>query len=284
MQRPINVLIFTMNPAGAEEARRRPVYVWGKKGQVMSGQMPVLKKPERVRKGSRKLLAILILLFIVLLAVLFFNSSISKISDIQIDGERFASRDEIARLAGIVAGDAFFGTTGSTIEARVQELPQVEKATVVKKFPGVVKITVEEYPAVAFELSAEGEVAALLSNGTRTAASHDEMLLVDKPILTGWKKDDPVKAELTKQLARIPANQLTDLSEIIPIPSTAYPDRILIYTRTKFEVVTAVSVLADKIETMNAVIETQEPGKITLLLAGTYKPFDTTDVENSDSG
>ena len=185
----------------------------------MSGQMPVLKKPERVRKGSRKLLAILILLFIVLLAVLFFNSSISKISDIQIDGERFASRDEIARLAGIVAGDAFFRTTGSTIEARVQELPQVEKATVVKKFPGVVKITVEEYPAVAFELSAEGEVAALLSNGTRTAASHDEMLLVDKPILTGWKKDDPVKAELTKQLARIPANQLTDLSEIIPIPS-----------------------------------------------------------------
>ena len=44
------------------------------------------------------------------------------------------------------------------------------------------------------------------------------------------------------------------------------------------------SVLADKIETMNAVIETQEPGKITMLLAGTYEPFDTTDAENSDSG
>ncbi|MOA64140.1 hypothetical protein D3C78_1901040 [compost metagenome] len=55
------------------------------------------------------------------------------------------------------------------------------------------------------------------------------------------------------------------------------------FTRTKFEVITAVSVLPEKIEALNAVIETQEPGKITMLLADTYVPFPG-EGENVESG
>ncbi|NIK75864.1 cell division protein FtsQ [Paenibacillus castaneae] len=246
----------------------------------MNTQMPVLKEPKRKRMGSRRLLTILILMFIALLAVLFFNSSISKISDIQIEGMRFATQEEIGQAAAIVVGDAFFKTSSSTIEDRVRTLPQINNAVVTKTFPGVVKIVVEEYQAVAFELSEQGEMTALLSNGTSIDASNDEMLLVDKPVLSGWAKDDPHKAELTKALGLIPKKQLSDLSEITPNPSPAYPDRIIIYTRTKFEVVTAISVLQDKIEALNAVIETQEPGKITMLLADTYVPFNNESLEN----
>ncbi|CAM4147455.1 FtsQ-type POTRA domain-containing protein [Paenibacillus alkaliterrae] len=249
----------------------------------MSAQMPVLKEPGRKRMGSRKLLSILLLLFMALLTVLFFNSSISKISEIQIEGNRFAAREEIGQAAAVVVGDAFFRTSSQAIEGRVMTLPQMEKVTVTKAFPGVVKITVKEYPVVAFELSAHGEMTALLSNGTSVNADNDQLLLVDKPVLSGWSDDDPVKEELTKQLGKMGTKQLSDLSEIIPIPSTAYPDRIVIYTRTKFEVITAVSVLPEKIEALNAVIETQEPGKITMLLADTYVPFHTESSENMDS-
>ncbi|WP_424768294.1 cell division protein FtsQ/DivIB [Paenibacillus sp. sgz302251] len=249
----------------------------------MSSQMPVLKEPARKRKGSRKLIIILSLLFIALLAVLFFNSSISKISEITVDGMRFATKEEIGKASEVMIGEAFFGTTSSTIEQRIKKLPQINKAAVTKVFPGVLKIMVEEYPPVAFELSAQGEMTALLSNGTSVDASNDGWLLVDKPVLTGWSADDPIKAELTKQLGKIPTKQLSDLSEITPFPSAAYPDRILIYTRTKFEVVTSVSVLPDKVEALNAVIETQEPGKITMLLADTYVPFELEATENIDS-
>ncbi|MBD2870123.1 cell division protein FtsQ/DivIB [Paenibacillus arenilitoris] len=249
----------------------------------MSSQMPVLKEPARKRMGSRKLLTILFLLFIAILAVLFFNSSISKISEIQIEGTRFTAEEEVGQAAAVAVGDAFFGTSSAEIEARVGTLPPVKEVAVTKVFPGVVKIAVTEHPVVAFELSDQGEMTALLSNGTSVDASNDELLLVDKPVLSGWAQGDPVKAELTKQLGQIPAKQLSDLSEIIPNPSNAYPDRIVIYTRTKFEVVTAVSVLADKIEALNAVIETQEPGKITMLLADTYVPFNNEPIENADS-
>jgi len=249
----------------------------------MSAQMPVLKEPTKKRMGSRKLLTILILLFVALLAVLFFNSSISKISEIQIEGTRFVTREEIGKSAAILVGDAFFRTSSSTIEDRILTLPQINEVKVTKVFPGVVKILVAEFPVVAFELSKQGEMTALLSNGTTVEADSDEMQLVDKPVLSSWTDGDPVKAELTKQLGKMTTKQLSDLSEIIPYPSTAYPDRILMYTRTKFEVVTAVSVLSEKIEALNAVIETQEPGKITMLLADTYVPFVSDSSENIDS-
>lgn len=249
----------------------------------MSAQMPVLKEPSRKRMGSRKLLTILILLFVALLAVLFFNSSISKVSEIQIKGMRFVTQEEIGKAAGILVGDAFFRTASSTIEDRIVALPQINKVKVTKVFPGLLKIAVEEFPVVAFELSKQGEMTALLSNGTSVEADSDEMQLVDKPVLSGWTDDDPVKAELTKKLGEISTKQLSDLSEIIPYPSSAYPDRIVMYTRTKFEVVTAVSVLQDKIDALNAVIETQEPGRITMLLADTYVPFQSESPENMNS-
>lgn len=249
----------------------------------MSELVPVLKEPAKKRRNSRKLLFILVLMFLVLLAVLFFNSSISKISDIQIDGMKVAAKSEIGQAAAIAVGDAFFGTTAATIKERVEGLPEIEKATVTKAFPGLVKISVQEYPIVAFELSAEGDLTALLSNGTSVSAQSQPMLIADKPVMTGWTAKDPVKTALTKQLGQIPVKQLLDLSEIVPIPSKAYPDRIKIYTRTKFEVVTAVSVLPEKIEALNAVIETQVPGRITMLLADTYVPFHEEVVENMES-
>ncbi|WP_168120692.1 FtsQ-type POTRA domain-containing protein [Paenibacillus sp. HB172176] len=250
----------------------------------MSVQMPVLKEPERKRRGNKKLLAIVILLFMALLAVLFFNSSISKISEIQISGLQYTTNAEVVEAAGIETGDAFFRVSSASLAERVSKLPEVEKVDVTKSFPGVIKLKVQEYPVVAFELSSEGSWVALLSNGTETVDEENGIRLADKPVLTGWSKEDPVKKELTAKLAAIPSKQLSDLSEIMPDPSTAYPDRIRMYTRTKFEVITAVSVLTEKIEALNAVIETQEPGKITMLLADTYVPFDQEDSGNSQNG
>jgi cell division protein FtsQ len=248
----------------------------------MQEKIPVLREPVRKRRGGKKLLAVVLLLFIVILCVLFFNSSISKISSISIEGQKYIQSADIRKAAGISVGDAFFGTTASTIEARVKTLKPIDKVDVIKSFPGKVRILVEEYQTVAFELSDQGALTAILSNGSTVPTGADT--IVDKPILSGWKANDPVKAQLCKELASIPPQSLSDFSEIIPAPSMAYPDRIKIYTRTRFEVITAASLLAQKISALNAVIETQEPGLITMLLADTYVPFAPVEGENKDNG
>ncbi|MBO7743885.1 FtsQ-type POTRA domain-containing protein [Paenibacillus sp. MWE-103] len=244
----------------------------------MQEKMPVLREPVKRRRGGKKLLAVLVLLFIVLLGVLFFNSSISKVSTVTVEGQKVLQASEIRKAAGIVAGDSFFGTSAGKIEARVRALKPVKNVAVAKSFPGGITIRVQEYETVAYSLSNKGEMAAVLANGTTVPSGSD--LVVDKPILSGWKSGDPVLGALCKALAAIPEQSLSDFSEIIPAPSTSYPDRIKIYTRTRFEVITAVSLLQDKIATMNAVIEIQPPGIITLLLADKYAPFIPEEAEN----
>ncbi|MBJ6363161.1 cell division protein FtsQ/DivIB [Paenibacillus sp. GCM10012307] len=244
--------------------------------------MPVLKEPESKKKGNRKLLIILFLLFAVLLAILFFNSSISKISSIGISGQQYIGAAEVEEASGIVVGDAFFGTSSSTIEARIEKLSSVSKATVTKNFPGEVQIKVEEYSSVGYELSPQGEITALLSNGT-TLSMQGRDFVVDKPVLAQWPDKDPYKVELTKVLGELPPAIIGDFSEIIPIPSTAYPDRIKIYTRTQFEVITAISFLKEKAPKLSAVIEQQAPGKVTMLLADTYSEYQSDFLESEDS-
>ncbi|MFD2116219.1 cell division protein FtsQ/DivIB [Paenibacillus yanchengensis] len=240
----------------------------------MDKQLPVLQEPEVKKKINKKLLFILILLFLVLLAVLFFNSSLGKISDIRISGTALTKHTEIVQVSGLAKGDAFFQTSSSKIKKRLLTLPEVQSAEVSKKFPGVIQIKIIEQPTVAFDIAEDGTLYAILASGTSVPIDHTKDIVMDKPVLTGWLADDPIKQQLAEQLALIPAKQLSDLSEIIPVPSNAYPDRIRMYTRTQFEVITAVSVLPDKIDALNAVIEQQEPGKITMLLADTYVPFD----------
>ncbi|BBH21218.1 hypothetical protein Back11_25630 [Paenibacillus baekrokdamisoli] len=247
----------------------------------MSDKMPVLREPVKRRRGGKKLLIVLFLLFIVILCVLFLNSSISKISSVTVEGQRYMKVADIQKISGVTVGDAYFGTSAKKIEARIKALKGIDKVEVMKSFPGHVRIIVQELPTVAYEVSTKGEITAILSNGTGLPAGKDNV--IDKPILSGWKTDDPVKIELCKQLGTISAESLSDFSEIIPSASESYKDRIKIYTRTRFEVITAVSLLPEKVATLNAVIETQEPGLITMLLADKYAPFVPPSTENTNT-
>jgi cell division protein FtsQ len=237
----------------------------------MPDTMPVLREPKQRRSGSRKLLTILLLLFAILLAVLFFRSPISKVSDVTISGGQYVTSESIHEAVGIRVGDSFFYPSEDALAKRIKKLAPIESAVVKKTFPGKIDIQVREYPAVAYELLDSGDITAILSNGTVLTAGSN--YVVDKPVLSGWTKDDPFKAELIQALSNIPDDLRSDFSEIMPYPSNSYKDRIRIYTRTKFEIITAVSLLQEKAETIYAVIETQEPGSITMLLSDRYVPY-----------
>lgn len=248
----------------------------------MAELIPLLKEPPPKKRGSRKLILILVLLFLILLSILFFNSAISKVSAVTVSGEQFTPEAVIKEAASVRPGDAFFGTVAGTVEKRVDTLGSIKRTTVEKKFPGEVRIIVEEYPPVAFEMDDAGKLSAILASGKILEADAGSAV-VDKPVLSGWRKDDPVKKKLCEALADIRAEDLDHLSEISPSPTESYPDRIRIYTRSGFEIVTAVSLLKDKLPTINSVVEERSPGRATLLLADTYMPFGSAE-ESADEG
>ncbi|AWB45362.1 cell division protein DivIB [Paenibacillus sp. CAA11] len=242
--------------------------------------VPALKEHIPKKHTKSKLLWLLILLFAVLLAVLFFRSSLSKISEITFHGSTYATNAELLKQSGLHTGDSFFGTSADTIRKRLVSLPAVENVKVDKRFPGTIEVTVEEYPSVAYELSSSGELQAYLSNGKSVVVK--KAISIEKPMLSGWKKDDIVLMKLCSALSKLPDELTSDFSEIAPSPSASFPDRIKIYTRSGFEVVTSVSLLPEKAEYLNGIVGTQEPGVITMLEADTYEPFQPSALEDEE--
>jgi Cell division septal protein len=244
----------------------------------MSERIPALKLNNAEKRGAaekrrgRKLLWIVIALFVILAIFLFLRSDLSKITEIEISPSVHTSKEEILQASGIQLKDSFFTVDAKKAEEKIGRLKAIEKASVVKKFPGMVEITVKEYKEVALEMDGQGSTLLVLSNGLSVPLPEGNVL-PDMPVLTGWKADDPARASICAALGGMQSSLLKDLSQISPDPSNAYPDRIKIYTRSKFEVVTTVSRLAGKMTLLSEIVENREPGRVVLLEADTYLPY-----------
>jgi len=238
----------------------------------MRERIPALQRePEVPKRRIGKLMAILILLFVIVLVVLFFRSSLSKVSRIEVSGTVHLDREQVAEKLVVKPGDSFFTTGTGEMAARVRQLPPVKDVQVIKKFPGTIDVRVKEYGEVAVEIGGDGAIRVVLENGLSLDAGPDGV--PDKPILSGWMPDDAVRTALCRTLAAMPEALLTDLSEIKPDPSKAYPDRIKLFTRSRFEVITTVSKLPDKIPYLSEIVENRAPGQILMLEADTYLPY-----------
>lgn len=235
-------------------------------------RLPVLQEDKPRKKRSRKVTAILLLLFAALLGVIFFRSPASRITEIEFSGSKYSTSQELLKQSGLKKGGQYFAVSEEKVAESLLQLKTVQKAAVTKHFPGVVQIQITEFPAVAYEIDPSGSLKAILSSGA-TVSIDQSGIAVEKPILTGWKASDPYKAKLCGVLGEIPNELTSDISEIVPSPTPSFPDRIKLYTRSHFEVITAVSLLKDKVEYLNQIIETKEPGTITMLEADSYVPF-----------
>lgn len=243
--------------------------------------IPAIKAAKKPGRSSRKLLSLLLLFFITLLVILFFQSSMSKISEIRISGNELVSKEEIGKAAGIAPGDHFFTAQTGKIRKQVESLRIVESAEVSKTFPGLITIQIKEYQRVAFQLASDGTKEVLLADGTALPVLGSAgNLPFDMPVLSGWSNDDPLKAKLCAALAAIHPRLLSDISEIKPASSAAYPDKIKLYTRSMFEVYTTIDYLSGNIEYLGYITnelkdEGKNSGTITMLEQVRYAPFDS---------
>jgi cell division protein FtsQ len=226
--------------------------------ETVQSQIPALKKAKPVKRNGRRIIYLLSGLFIVLLIILFFQSSISKIAQIHITGFELSSEAAIGQASGISIGDSYFYTSSVKIAERVKALKTIDTVKITKKFPGFIHIEVKEFQRVAYQLTNEGDMEAILADGSIVSLK-GRSLPIDRPIMSGWKDNDPWKNKLCAVLVQIPEALLSDISEIKPNPSVAYEDKIKIYTRSLFEVNTTIGYLLEKIPYMSSLInETKE--------------------------
>lgn len=250
--------------------------------------VPNLSPSDPPRKRGRKLLVFLVLFFTALLLLLFFRSPLSKVSKIEVEGNQLVQSEDITKASGIQIENQFFGVSSSEVEEKIKQMKMISSVKVSKHFPGSIVIQVEEYPKVAFQFGADGRTQFVLADGT-AVSTQGLLSIVDKPFLTGFSQDDPSKDQLCKMLAALSSNFLYEISEIKPFEQTeAYPDKIKLYTRSGYEVITTVSYFPDKMEYLSAYIQNLKENnlssrRLTLLEVDSYADIDGSSKKDEQS-
>ncbi|WP_229106438.1 cell division protein FtsQ/DivIB [Paenibacillus sp. 1001270B_150601_E10] len=244
--------------------------------------IPTLPTQPPKKRKSKRVIWIIVLLCLVLLGVLFFRSPISKITDLRFIGNTMASEKQLSEASGLTTGSPYFFSQEEVAGAIQAKYPFIQSVQMEKHFPGKVTIYVKEFGTVAYELQTDGQVLACLENGSTVILKQEKQLVLEKPLLTNWTdaNAEAVKKQLSVALASIPEGLLADISEIKYDPSDSFNDRVKIYTRSGFEVITTVSLLPDKIAYLSGIVETQEPGRITMLQADSYISYTNLLKEN----
>jgi len=242
---------------------------------VANQRIPRLSEPKKKKKNrGKKVMYLLLLFFIVLLVVLFFRSSISKIDSIAIKGYHYTELQQVGQALSIEIGDSFFSASSSRLEKRVMQLTNVEGVTVVKHFPGQIQVKINEFDEVAHLIGIDGKMSIVLSNGNIVIPIKGKSIKL-MPVLTEWEQNLDNQKKLSISLSHIPQTLLSDISQIKPDPTPSYPDRIRLYTRSGFEVITTIDYLPNKIEFMRAIIGAKKPGEIILLEANSYRSYES---------
>lgn len=239
-------------------------------------ELPRMKPFRPIPKAKFRLIGLIFVFFLIIGSVIFFQSSLSKIQAITVEGNLISDEEVVKQKSELFFEDSFFAFRSGAVENRIKQIPGVKSAHVKRDFPGKIILQIDEYRLAGYQV-VNGKAEMVLEDGTILGMT-DLSTWLDRPILTNWSGNEKLKLKLCKVLAGISYEEVADLSEIMPMPSKAYPDKIKIYTRSSFEVITTVSKLKGKLPYLaNVVTELiskgQTSGRITMLEANTSQPF-----------
>lgn len=120
---------------------------------------------EKRRRRGRWWLGAMIVIALLVGAWFITRTPVLDVDRIEVRGAVATTTDEIIAASGIRPGEALLEVDGSAAAAHIRELPYVETASVVRKWDGLVTITVTERRPVAIAASSDGVAMLVDASG-----------------------------------------------------------------------------------------------------------------------
>ena len=205
-------------------------------------RIPSMREKRR-RKTNKKFLFIIAVFCIALLVLLYFQSTLSKVGEVNINGAVLRDDQFYYEKSGILVGSSFWGFETKEVEKELLELEGVSSVTVTRKWMNDVDILIDEWTTIAY-MENGGEYGLLLENGTLFPSSGN---YPNVPILNHMDNPD-LRKKLTTQLLKMDKNVLQLISEIIYTGTKENPDTIIVYMDDGYEVHAVLQTFAEKMD------------------------------------
>lgn len=246
-------------------------------------RIPKLKQA-RKKKANRRLIFYLSIFFILISIVIYLQSPLSHVHNIEITGNQYIEDDEVKKLSELSKDDNFWNVNKKEIKSRIEEHPEISSIAVSKTFPTTVSIHVEELQRVGY-VREEGTYYPLLENGKRLESYPLTLIQGDAPLLTDFTKQTYLQ-DMTKEMQNLPKSIINLISEIYWRPSEGNPYRIWLYMNDGYEVEASIRNFSNTMKAYPSIvsqIDVDSKGVIHMGDGGAvFNPYKNPAEENED--
>lgn len=223
---------------------------------IYDDRIPRIKQPTKKSRGNKVFILLLLLFFIVIILFLYFQSPLSKLSEVEISGNTIVGQEQLLQQAKLTIGMSFFNFKKSEVKKTLEQMVEIEQVEVERVFPNKLKLGVTEYPLVAYWFK-DNQLFPILSSGH--ILFHRSWLnkRVDRPILSGWAHKEGL-VELSDELSKLPLSVRERISEISLTPIVSDPYRLTLYMVDGNEVRTSIRKFAENMAWYPNMVEQAE--------------------------
>ncbi|EDL62700.1 cell division protein FtsQ/DivIB [Bacillus sp. SG-1] len=247
------------------------------KGKIVSLEERIPKlKQHRKKKANRRLTFLLSLFLLLILTVVYFQSSLSQVKDITVTGNYLVSEEFILETISVEKGANVWSVDRSKTEQELEKIPEVSSAEVKLQLPNTVKVHLKEYEKAAYLIN-ETRFYPILENGDLLDSRELDALPTDAPILIGFKEDNILK-EMVDELKLLPSEIKNSISEIVLSPKKTDPYHVSLYMNDGFEVSASIRTFSEKMVHYPSIVsqlDESSKGVIDLEVGSFFRKYET---------
>lgn len=214
-------------------------------------RIPKLKEARR-KKTNRRLIFYLCLFFVLISIVVYLQSPLSYINEINVVGYQYTKPESIIESSQLSEEVNIWSFRTSEIEEQLNEVPEIKEAIVKRKFPNNIEIRVEELDKVAY--INEGEFFyPLLENGNMLDSFRIVEYQGDAPLLFDFT-DEEYLMLFTEQLITLPQSIANHISEIYWEPTESNPFSLRLFMNDGYEVIASIRNFSDHMSSYPSIV------------------------------
>ncbi|WP_252313519.1 cell division protein FtsQ/DivIB [Sinobaca sp. H24] len=199
----------------------------------MKKRIPTLQ--EQRRKRSNRRFVIYLSIFLILIGlVIYFQSPLSNIRAVEVEGNQIAEKNVIIETSGIVTGENIWSIDRGSAEAEIEELEEVQEASISRSLPGRVVIDITEQERVGYVIS-EGTFIPVLTTGAVLRNKPSEQIPSDAPLLHGFSDEEKLE-RFSKEMSNAGDGIRNSISEVIFSPTEEDPNELKLFMNDGIEV------------------------------------------------
>ncbi|RIW36323.1 cell division protein FtsQ [Bacillus salacetis] len=247
------------------------------KGKIVSLEERIPKlKQHRKKKANRRLIFLLSLFLLLILTVVYFQSSLSQVKNIKVTGNHLVSKELVLGKISIAEGMNVWSVDRSKTEKELEKIPEISGAEVKLQLPNTVAVKIKEFEKAAYLIN-ESRFYPILENGDRLDSRELSSLPTDAPILIGFKEDAVLK-EMVTELKGLPAEIKNSISEIVLSPKKTDPYHVSLYMNDGYEVSASIRTFSEKMVHYPSIVsqlDESSKGVIDLEVGSYFREYDT---------